>query len=148
MSIEDYAGIGRTRKYLPCTGLAMEFFRHPIQGALISRPNSGPQESLLQLPVGNWPDATFYPIGLAINNRQGAGAMDCMLIKLDVDSEDGMCTMACRIWLAAFTCRSGFHQRLVDPAALTVTGYTNARFPAIPSASLDLISPLTLPGQG
>lgn len=66
--------------------------------------------------------------------------------KLDADSEDGMCTMACRIWLAAFTCRSGFHQRLVDPAALTVTGYTNARFPAIPSASLDLISPLTLPG--
>lgn len=125
-------------------------FRHPIQGALFSDLNSGPQDSLLLLPVGDWPDAAFYPTGLAIDKdgQQGAGTMDCMRIKFDVDSENGMCTMACRIWLAAFTCRSGFHQRLVDPVALTVPGYTNARFSAIPSASLDLISPLTLPGQG
>lgn len=40
------------------------------------------------MPVGNWPDAAFYPIGLAIykDDRQGAGTMVCMLIKLDVDS--------------------------------------------------------------
>ena len=88
MSIKDYAGSGLTKKYLPCTGLDMKYFRHRIQGALISRPNSGPQESLLLLPVGNWPDAAFYPTGLAIDkdNRQGAGTMDCMLIKFDVDS--------------------------------------------------------------
>lgn len=69
-------------------GWPWKSFRNPIQGALISGPNSGPQESLLLLPVGNWLDAAFYPTGLAIDkdNRQGAGTMDCMLIKLDVDS--------------------------------------------------------------
>lgn len=146
--IKDYAGNGLIKKYLPCTGLAMGIFPETDPG----RVDFPPEFRTTSIPstVARWRLARCSVLPHRSRNRQrrpaGPRHHGYHGHQVRCGSGNAMCTMVCWIWLAAFICQAGFHQRLVDPVALSVPGFSTARFPSIPPASLDLISSLTFPG--
>lgn len=134
--------------YMPCTGLTMGIFPESDPGSvdlpsdfrIATIPSAAVRRPLARCSVSSHRSRN--------RQRRAAGRRHHGLHAYQIRCESGKhhVHQGPLDWLATFTRQAGFHQRLVDPAALSIPGFSTARFPAIPSSSLDPISPLALLG--